>query len=160
MSKNSISGVKELKGLTIFCTVWRISGALPVWRSRVRSRPLGDRIVQDLTKIKILKIVRQKKFEHNLYSLQKVLRGGTSIISHHYKVILTWFRPVPRPKPEKVGLIRPTGHLFPFSCRVTQLFLAWLVMNSDDFKKVLNLTWSVWVGMRHTRPRHPWPPPL
>jgi len=48
-----------------------------------------------------------------IFSMQKVLREGTSLIYYPYKIILTWFRPVLRPKPEKVGLIWPTGHLFP-----------------------------------------------
>ncbi len=38
---------------------------------------------------------------------------GDNIIIYPHKVILTWFRLVPKPKPEKVGREGPIGHLSP-----------------------------------------------
>ncbi len=39
----------------------------------------------------------------------------TRLIIYPYKVILTWFRPIPKPKTETIGLKGPTGQWPPFS---------------------------------------------
>jgi hypothetical protein len=39
----------------------------------------------------------------------------TRLIIYPYKVILTWFRPIPKPKPETIGLKGHTGQWPPFS---------------------------------------------
>ncbi len=45
-----------------------------------------------------------------IYIPCKCLEMGTWLIVYPYKVIMTWFRTVAKPKPEKAGLRGPTGH--------------------------------------------------
>ncbi len=54
-----------------------------------------------------------EKFEQKSVFLAKCLEMGTRLIIYPYKVILTLFRPVIKPKPENVGLKGSTSHPSP-----------------------------------------------
>ncbi len=57
--------------------------------------------------------VWREKFEQKSVFLAKCFEMGTRLIIYPYKVILTLFRPVTKPKPENVGLKGPTSHPSP-----------------------------------------------
>jgi hypothetical protein len=64
-----------------------------------------------------------KHFKKSVF-LAKGLERGYKPHYSQYKVILTWFRPLPRQKLWKVGLIGLTCHFFSFNRKFHSIFLS------------------------------------